>query len=202
MKWTSKRFRLHTDPLETPKLYYPTEVIHTHPMDAMTKWAVSWVTKKPIIVMTMPNSKVQTLVMTILPVTIARYNCMFKTKCKIKWFNIYSWTVDKHSYHFCTCNLTIDWITRDNCKGITSAGRPAQNTNNAEEASQSTTLGIRRRESEAQPILNGFKFMVECEEIPLRCYCVVLIYLNQTQDHRHGTSQISNGMHADNERGP
>ena len=39
----------------------------THPMYAMIKCAVVWFTKKPTIVMTMPNGKVQELIITILP---------------------------------------------------------------------------------------------------------------------------------------
>ena len=110
----------------------------------MTKWAVSCFTKKPIMVMTIPNGKVQELMITILPGTIARRNCMLKTNSKIKWTNIYSWTTDRQRGHFCICNVAMVWIVSGIPKGITGGGRPAHNSNDAEEASQNTTLGIRR----------------------------------------------------------
>ena len=70
--------------------------------------------------------------------------CWKRITNKIKWTNIYSWTTDRQRGHFCICNVAMVWIASGIPKGITGGGGPAQNSNDAEEASQRTTLGIRR----------------------------------------------------------
>ena len=56
-------------------------------------------------------------------------------------------------------------------------------------------------ESVERPMFNWNKLRVAYEVISNKIYCPVLIYPNETHDHPHRTSQISNVIHANRGRG-